>query len=193
MVQSREEKMKWQKEYYQKNKKKINERSKIWAKKNKKKRKKIEKKYIKSKKAKLTRKNWRFSKKGKVIILLSAAKSRAKQFNLKFDLSYEWLEEILIKGICEETGLAFSFDKPRVNYRTHPFAPSIERVNPKGSYCKTNVKIVVNCYNQMKWDWQLEDFKVLVKIIYKGLVKKHGKIKQRSKNISLPKRKKNNL
>lgn len=64
----------------------------------------------------------------------------------EFTLTVDRIASVLVKGICERTGLAFSFERhERYNY--HPLAPSIDKRDPFGGYTDDNVQIVCNFYN----------------------------------------------
>jgi hypothetical protein len=65
--------------------------------------------------------------------------------NTPFDLDKEWIFENLILG-CALTKLEFSLNEEKIS----PMSPSIDRIDPKGGYIKTNCRIILNGLNMMK-------------------------------------------
>lgn len=55
-------------------------------------------------------------------------------------------------------------------YHVTPFAPSLDRVDPKLGYVTTNVQVVCWSYNQAKGQWDHQDVLVLAR----ALVSKYG-------------------
>jgi hypothetical protein len=91
--------------------------------------------------------------------LLKGAKSRAKQKNIPCDLTVEWIEERLIQGKCEVTEIEFVIKQygKREDYETvHPHAPSLDQISPSKGYTMDNVQVVVDHFNKMKNDRDLE-------------------------------------
>lgn len=85
---------------------------------------------------------------GRARSLLASIRSRAKNC----DLTLEWFEERLNKGVCEVTKLPFDL----VGVRT-PFSPSIDRKDPLLDYTLNNTQMVIWMYNASKGTWQHED------------------------------------
>ena len=59
----------------------------------------------------------------------------------------------LIRGFCEATGMPFEFEllqKQNGNNFQHPFAPTIDRIDPDLGYESENVQVVVRGYNSLK-------------------------------------------
>lgn len=79
---------------------------------------------------------------------------------MAFDLDAAWLKEKLASGICELSGLQIERVAPGA-YRTHPFAPSLDRIEPGLGYVKSNVRLVCFAVNRARSDWGDE---VLMKI-----------------------------
>lgn len=80
-----------------------------------------------------------------------AARSRARKKNLDFNLTRDWIFEKLKLPFCEATGLPFNMtDKPPAGKRFHPFAPSIDRIDPKLGYTTDNCRMVIWIFNQSK-------------------------------------------
>ncbi len=118
--------------------------------------------------------------------MCSAAKLRAKQNNLKFDLDVKWITKKINQGHCEMTGMKFTLEAPRKGYFHNPYAPSLDRHNQTKGYTKDNVKVVIWAYNQAKGQWNRKHFKRIIKAIYKGMFNNEQKIK-RAKDIRMAK------
>lgn len=82
----------------------------------------------------------------------------------KCTLTKEWIRQKLLAGVCEATGIRFSFsDKP-----WDPFQPSLDRKNLKKGYTKDNVQVVVLIHNMARGQW---GDKALITYV-KALIKK---------------------
>lgn len=85
--------------------------------------------------------------------LYNSAYSRAKKKNLDFDITPSWVKDKVLKGKCERTGLSFVLtDYNSDSDRSNPYAPSLDRINPKIGYTKENTQVVINNYNKLKSD-----------------------------------------
>ncbi len=118
-----------------------------------------------------TRRTYRLSENGRIHILISAARLRAKQNNLEFELDLEWLVKKVKHGRCEVSNLKFTFDPPKRGYHHNPYAPSLDRHDSKKGYTKANTKVVIWAYNQAKGQWNDKHFRRIIKAIYRGLFK----------------------
>jgi hypothetical protein len=91
---------------------------------------------------------YKSSIKGKSCRLYSACKRRVKLSGGKLTITKEWIEERLVKGICEITHLPFNFFG-RGEFTRQPYAPSIDRKDPQNpNYTPENCRVVlwaVNC------------------------------------------------
>lgn len=91
-----------------------------------------------------------YSVSGKAVELFHSAKRKNKE-GRDFDIDVEFLVEKLDKGVCEVTGIPFSYEMKQVG-STNKFAPSVDRLNSSLGYTKDNVRVVVWWYNLMKND-----------------------------------------
>lgn len=89
-------------------------------------------------------------------LMMYRAKRAAKDRGLLFDLDRQWFRERLERGRCEMTGLAFDM----IGRRT-PLSPSIDRINPRGGYTKSNCRLIIWWLNRAMSD-QGEDFAMMV-------------------------------
>ena len=111
-----------------------------------------------------------------VKLLFVQSKSRAKRLEKEFDLTVEFLLELLSKqdGKCAGTGrklLASSYvagDK----HRAHRDTVSIDRIDSTRGYTKDNVQLVTYHFNIAKGAFTLEELKELCR----DVVNKEGKI-----------------
>ena len=101
------------------------------------------------------RRQWREyhrSPKGTTTALLNYARDRAIKGTLPFDIDHEFVAAKLAIGLCEVSGLPVQRVAPG-NYRTHPFAPSLDRIIPSLGYTKTNTRLVLFAVNRAMSDW----------------------------------------
>lgn len=94
------------------------------------------------------------------VLKVSRATARAKGWD--HDLDWDWLSEEYAAqgGRCALTGVEFVFDKPQKGYR-RPFAPSIDRIDPRKGYVKSNCRIVCAALNIAINDWGEDVFAAL--------------------------------
>lgn len=83
--------------------------------------------------------------------LVAAAKGRAKDRGLPFDLDVEWVLERLDVGICQLSGKPFDLSETR-----SMSTPSLDRIDPKGGYVKTNTRVVLFGLNAALGTWGQE-------------------------------------
>lgn len=116
-----------------------------------------------------SRKQWRewaMSPEGTITVLLNYARDRARRQELPFDLDREFLREKLARGKCELSGLTLQRVAPG-GYRTHPYAPSLDRIEPAAGYVKSNVRLVCFAVNRARSDFGDE----VLLTVASGLVK----------------------
>jgi hypothetical protein len=101
---------------------------------------------------------------GRAKTLLSSAKRRSSNFEESFDIDFDHIFEKLNKGTCEVTGIPFDFSKPSTSSK-NPYAPSIDRIDPKIGYTKANTRIVIWQYNLMKGELYDEEILNLCRLI----------------------------
>ena len=81
------------------------------------------------------------------------AQKRASVKGLEFSIPFSYVVNALDVGICEVTGVPFSFDAPSENCRVHPWGPSLDRIDNQRGYVIDNVQIVCNIFNLAKSDF----------------------------------------
>jgi hypothetical protein len=79
------------------------------------------------------------------------AKNRARVGQFEFSLSAEHIRNVLAAGFCEVTGIAFEMSTPR--FVKSPWAPSLDRKDPRVGYTPENTRVVVACFNFAKGVW----------------------------------------
>ena len=86
--------------------------------------------------------------------LYHAAKCRAKRRGDKFTLTKNELMDLFERsgGLCEVTKIPFSFKKDS-KFSKRPFAPSVDRISPRGIYEKSNCRIVCLAANIAMNEW----------------------------------------
>jgi hypothetical protein len=102
--------------------------------------------------------------------LLYNAKTRAVKKNIEFDLTKEFLEELLDSSEmkCSVTGLEMNLEC-HSRKKANPFKCSIDRIDSSRGYLQDNVRFVCWAVNQMKADRTDEELKFWVESIYKAI------------------------
>jgi hypothetical protein len=101
--------------------------------------------------------------------MLSNAKIRAKQKNVYFNLTFEYLKKIFPQNNkCPVIGVNFQFGYKNLDKKNTDFAPSLDRIVPEKGYVEGNVIVVCNIVNRVKSD---STIKILEKVFkfYKKL------------------------
>lgn len=97
--------------------------------------------------------------KGRAVHMLNNARARAKKYKVSCDLTREWIQAKLEKGVCEVTGIplviAMNGGKGHVD---NPFSPSLDRVKQHSGYLKENVRLVCWIYNRARGAFTDEAF-----------------------------------
>lgn len=89
--------------------------------------------------------------------LLESARARSKDKNMPFDLTRDWIEERLHRGVCESTGAELRFSVGG-RYERDPSAPSIDRIDSSVGYLQENCRVVCYWVNHAKWKLSEIDF-----------------------------------
>jgi hypothetical protein len=94
---------------------------------------------------------------------IKGARQRAQDRGLDFDISLDWaLKQAERQGQrCVLTGIPFLAPIETKSFR-HPFAPSLDRIEPSKGYTTGNVRIVVLAVNVMLLDWGHDLFERVV-------------------------------
>lgn len=98
------------------------------------------------------------SVKGRAAKLLSAAKQSPDGCTL----TLEWVMAGVERGYCQVTGIGFDLTNGHqvaTGRVKNPYSPSLDRIDPKGSYSPDNVRVVIWQYNMMKGE--LSDSEIL--------------------------------
>lgn len=88
-------------------------------------------------------------------------RKRAEDGGRVFDLTEEFLAELLGPMVCSVTGLPLQHTStcgPRDGQVKNPWAPSVDRIDSKGGYTKDNVRITCWAFNMAKGPWNEEVF-----------------------------------
>lgn len=84
---------------------------------------------------------------------VARAKIRARQWNRSFNLDARWVRDKIAEQrcCCALTGIPFS--PVRHGEKRNPYAPSIDRIDSRGGYTMSNVRIVLLSVNLALSDW----------------------------------------
>ena len=80
---------------------------------------------------------------------LKSAKSRAKERDLDFDLTIEYLLELNKKqnSCCQLTNISFDLNPPKYKSGHNPLSPSIDRIDSTKGYTKDNTRLICTAMN----------------------------------------------
>ena len=101
---------------------------------------------------------------GRASNIYRAAKRRALAKGVDFSVSICRIEQAVVDGVCERTGISFDLTKPELLSR-NPYAASIDRIDPFKGYTDDNVQIVVSMYNLGKSQFSDDQFIAFCKIV----------------------------
>lgn len=75
------------------------------------------------------------------------------------DFTSLWVEEKILAGVCEVTGIPFDLvgQSTLTVHAKNPWVPSIDRIDSARPYLKDNVQLVVFMYNVCKAEFAHED------------------------------------
>ena len=92
--------------------------------------------------------------------LYGNAQKRAKANGwLAPDFGSSWIEEKILLGVCEVTGILFDLTSQTSDtvHAKNPWVPSIDRIDSSKPYTKDNVQLVVYMYNVCKAEFAHKD------------------------------------
>ena len=97
---------------------------------------------------------------------LLGCKQRAKDKNIEFDLSQEFLKELWDKqnGLCALSKIAMTYKLDEGRIYTNV---SVDKINPNLGYTKDNVQLVCMAVNQMKSDLRIEELYMFCEALLK--------------------------
>lgn len=101
--------------------------------------------------------------KGRVNQLFYRAKARSLKKKLEFNITREWIIEKITNGKCELTGIPFILYRSD-KYSTHPYSPSIDRIDSSKGYFEDNCRMIVSSLNMALNEYGDENFIKLVLI-----------------------------
>lgn len=107
------------------------------------------------------RSDYRSSPRGKAQDMIATARRRATERKITFTITIDWLEEKLLSGKCEITGLHFYFGRGRT-----ALSPSLDQTIPGDGYTAGNTKVVCWVYNRAKGDGTHADVLLLARSLF---------------------------
>lgn len=95
---------------------------------------------------------WRNQPYGRARQMFTTARKRAAEKGIDFDLTPEWIQPKLERGVCEASGLPLEFSGETWKGYGHfrPWTPSLDRIDSTKGYTMDNVHVVCWIYNQAK-------------------------------------------
>ena len=82
-------------------------------------------------------------------------------------LTVEWIEQRLLQGVCEVTGIAFEMKGDR-----RPFMPSIDRIDSGKGYTPDNCRVVLWIINAAKQALPEDDFQSALRQVAEAVVER---------------------
>lgn len=85
--------------------------------------------------------------------LFKSIRARCRQRGVEVTITRDWIEQRVVAGFCEVTGLPFDIRRdPRADdgHFSNPFAPSVDRIDRKKGYTPGNCVVVCWIYNLAK-------------------------------------------
>lgn len=75
------------------------------------------------------------------------------------DFSCTWIEEKILAGVCEATGIPFDLHTKTATtvHAQNPWVPSLDRIDSSKPYLKDNIQVVVYMYNVCKSEFTHAD------------------------------------
>lgn len=117
-------------------------------------------------KVNLQKRQRRSTKEGRIASLYEKIRHRGYEFNI----TKEWIADRINKGICELTGIEFSYGD-KIGKR-NPYTPSIDRIDSNKGYTTDNCQMILAWLNVAKMDMPNELFKELILKAAEGI--QHG-------------------
>jgi hypothetical protein len=84
--------------------------------------------------------------------LMRQAHTRRRKKGIRVTITAAWVEERLLRGVCEVTGIPFG--PPR-----SAFGPSLDRKQAGGDYTPENTQVVCMLHNMVRNQWGDEPMK----------------------------------
>ena len=148
-LENKEKLTEYGKKYYQENKEKINEQAKQYRLENKEKIIEHKREYYQENKEKISEQAKQYRLENKEMWMCTASKVRAKQKNLPFNLSTEYLKEIWPEdNKCPALGITMR----KGDFCVTDHSPTLDRIIPKLGYIKGNVQVVSALANRIMSD-----------------------------------------
>jgi hypothetical protein len=107
--------------------------------------------------------------KGRAVSLLSNARKRCKEKEIELHLTQEWVEEHLVRGTCEITGLHFCFEPPDQKATRRWDAPSLDRIDKDKHYTKENTRVILWAVNCALAEYGTKIMLPILKAMVKGI------------------------
>ena len=86
---------------------------------------------------------------------------------MECSITLEWVEQKLLAGVCEVTGIAFEFER-----NGNPFFPSIDRIDSDKGYTPDNCRAVLWIINTAKHALSEEKFRPALRQVAEAVVER---------------------
>ena len=107
--------------------------------------------------------------KGRAVVLLNNARSRAAKKNINVEITQEWVEKHLNRGTCEITGIPFNLAPPPKGITRRLDAPSLDRISKHKHYTENNTRVILWAVNCALAEYGTETMLPILKEMVKGI------------------------
>jgi hypothetical protein len=107
--------------------------------------------------------------KGRAVSLMGNARKRCKEKEIELHLTQEWVEEHLLRGTCEITGLHFCFEPPDQKATRRWDAPSLDRIDKDEPYTENNTRVILWAVNCALSEYGTKIMLPILKAMVKGI------------------------
>lgn len=90
-------------------------------------------------------------------MLMTSVVSRCRKGSLPLEITAQWIENILEKGVCQASGIPFDFGK-HPSTRRNPFGPSVDQIVAGKGYTLKNSRIVLTALNLALCEWGVDTY-----------------------------------
>ena len=101
--------------------------------------------------------------------MLDGAQRRSTKMGRDCDLTREWVEEEIRKGVCPVTGWLFDMSGTKSGARLNPRAPSLDRIDSRQGYTRANTRVVCTQANLAKNDFSDDELLELAEAIVRTI------------------------
>jgi hypothetical protein len=81
---------------------------------------------------------------GRAVVLSKNVQARVRARGEKSDLTTQWIEDRLVRGVCEVSGIPFDLTN---DGKASPYSPSVDRIDNSKGYQQDNCRVILWALN----------------------------------------------